>query len=417
MKTSATFVLLILSMLEVHAQDYLISFSGAGDTTAVSTIRVDNLTSGAAVTLNGGDVLHLIAATGTGELNVNHKPVQIYPNPMADQTILSFVAPESGNAVIAIIDLSGKTISQIHNFLPAGEHRFRISGIRQGLFFVEIAGKNYHYSEKLLSQNNLHSKVGIEPVSTDRNTSRSQSKSGKSTIDMTFKKGDILMYKGSSGTYSTLVVDIPTGNKTTIFNFVACLDSNGNHYTTVQIGTQTWMAENLKATSLNNESPMSLVTDNTEWSTITTPAYCWYQNDSETYKSRYGPLYNWYAVNTGRLAPVGWHVPTDEEWTILMNYLGGLTIGGGKLKETGTAHWLSPNGEATNISGFSALPNGYRNFIDGSYDYVGRGGGWWSSTILGGIGAWHYSLGFNDGSAYRRTINPSTGSSVRCLRD
>ena len=124
---------------------------------------------------------------------------------------------------------------------------------------------------------------------------------------------------------------------------VVVQDIDGNNYLTVTIGTQIWMAENLRTTKYNDGTAIPLVTDNTTWANLTTPAYCWYNNDAKTNGSTYGALYNWYSVNTKKLCPTGWHVPNDTEWTTLTTYLGGTAVAGGKLKETGTAHWYSPN--------------------------------------------------------------------------
>jgi uncharacterized protein (TIGR02145 family) len=135
-------------------------------------------------------------------------------------------------------------------------------------------------------------------------------------------------------------------------------DIDGNIYHTVTIGTQVWMVENLKTTKYRNGDPIPNVTGNA-WAALTTGAYCWYNNDAATYKATYGALYNWYAVADSRnIAPTGWHVPTDAEWTTLTTFLGGESVAGGKLKETGTNHWTSPNTGATNETGFTALPGG-----------------------------------------------------------
>jgi len=139
-------------------------------------------------------------------------------------------------------------------------------------------------------------------------------------------------------------------------------DIDGNVYQTVKIGNQWWMMENLKVTSYRNGEAIPNVTDTTEWYNLTTGAYCYYDNDAYN-TTIYGRLYNWYSINDSRsIAPTGWHVPTDEEWTTVINYLGGESVAGGKLKENGTTHWTSPNNGATNESGFSALPGGYRHF-------------------------------------------------------
>jgi len=191
-------------------------------------------------------------------------------------------------------------------------------------------------------------------------------------------------------------------------------DRDGNYYKVVTIGTQTYMAENLKTTRYNDGTAVPFVSDQTLWDTINTPGYCWY-NDAATYKDTYGALYNWYAVNTGKLCPTGWHVPTNDEWKILENYIGGSTSGN-KLRETGTIHWLAPN-DGTNESGFTGLPGGFRN--SGNPDgFFGLGDlcAWWSSTeYLTTYGYDWWICNCNVVSfAYDLKQN---GLSVRCLKD
>ncbi|MBA7527477.1 hypothetical protein ES705_19653 [subsurface metagenome] len=176
------------------------------------------------------------------------------------------------------------------------------------------------------------------------------------------------------------------------------------------------MAENLKTTKYNDGTAIPLVTNSTEWDNLTTPGYCWYNNDEASYKNTYGALYNWYTVNTGKLCPTGWHVPTDSEWTILTDYLGGYSVAGGKLKETGTTHWNSPNTGATNESGFTALPGGYRT-NSGAFNNVGSNGNWWSSTESSSTYAWHRSMNYSSSNVYRDYSGKSYGFSVRCVRD
>ncbi len=192
-------------------------------------------------------------------------------------------------------------------------------------------------------------------------------------------------------------------------------DIDGNIYKTVTIGTQVWIAENLKTTNYNDGIAIPLVTDDTTWSNLTTPGYCLYNNDS-TYINPYAALYNWYTVNTGKLCPTGWHMPTNAEWTTLINYLGGESIAGGKLKETGTLNWNPPNTGATNESGFSALPGGYRAH-DGSFYEIGDGAYFWSSTESDFDNAWYQLLYY-----YYEEITPNCqiknhGFSVRCIMD
>jgi len=192
-------------------------------------------------------------------------------------------------------------------------------------------------------------------------------------------------------------------------------DIDGNVYNTVTIGTQVWMVENLKVTHYNNGTAIPLVTDGTAWTSLTTPGYCWYNNNYVTYGSVYGALYNWYTVNTGNLCPAGWHVPTDAQWTILTDYLGGLSVAGGKLKETGTTHWAIPNTGATNESGFTALPGGWRGY-DGSFHDITYTGYWWSAT-QNGTSAWERELYQGNTTVCRISNSKFAGCSVRCIKD
>lgn len=195
-------------------------------------------------------------------------------------------------------------------------------------------------------------------------------------------------------------------------------DIDGNVYKTVKIGNQEWFAENLKTTKYRDGSAIPNITDNTAWSSQTAGAYCWYNNDATTYKSTYGALYNFYAVVSSRnLCPTGWHVPTDAEWTTLTNYLGGESVAGGKLKETGTTHWASPNTGATNETGFSALPGGRRNYFSGSFSIIGNYGLWWGSPEIGTNHAWSRYLSYDLGNVGRSINIEQNGFSVRCLRD
>jgi uncharacterized protein (TIGR02145 family) len=175
------------------------------------------------------------------------------------------------------------------------------------------------------------------------------------------------------------------------------------------------MVENLKTTKLNDGTAIPLVTDNAAWTALITPGYCW-NNNNIANKAAYGGLYNWYTVNTGKLAPAGWHVPSDAEWTTLATYLGGLTVAGGKLKEAGLAHWQTPNTGATNETGFTALPSGYRN-NSGDFYNTGTFGTFWSSTANDATSGLFRYVYYQGADMVRKVDNKTYGFSVRCLRD
>jgi uncharacterized protein (TIGR02145 family) len=195
-------------------------------------------------------------------------------------------------------------------------------------------------------------------------------------------------------------------------------DADGNVYTTVTIGTQTWMKENLKVTKYRNGDVISPETsDDTYWSTTTSGAFCWYNNDAATHKNVYGALYNWHAVNdTRKLCPAGWHVPSDAEWTTLTQHLGGVGVAGGKLKST--TGWTSPNEGATDEVGFSALPGGLRESY-GVWTMVGYYGWWWSSSdVPDQVGyAWERYMGNSSVDVTASPGGKSCGLSIRCLKD
>ena len=196
------------------------------------------------------------------------------------------------------------------------------------------------------------------------------------------------------------------------------IDIDGNTYDTVNIGTQVWMVQNLKTTRYNDNTPIPNVTDNTIWVGISTGARCYYNNDSTTQAPIYGALYNWFAVETGKLCPIGWHVPNDDEWESLITYLGGRnTTSGNMLKEPGTTHWQTDNTGATNETGFTGLPGGARDG-DGSADFrdITEEGFWWTSSPYDVDNADIFFI--TDEAVIGLPDEPKkVGSSVRCIKD
>jgi len=197
-------------------------------------------------------------------------------------------------------------------------------------------------------------------------------------------------------------------------------DADGYVYKTVKIGNQEWFAENLRTSKYNDSSSIPNVTDKDQWSSLTIGAWVYYNNDF-TNNVKYGKLYNWYSINPStngnkNLCPKGWHIPTDLEWTILTDYLGGTSIAGGKMKEEGVTNWNSPNLDATNLSLFTGLPCGNRD-NNGDFYSIGYDCAWWSSTDNKTRNAWLRYLFFANGNANRYSENKKYGFSIRCLRD
>ncbi|MEI6883686.1 MAG: FISUMP domain-containing protein [Bacteroidota bacterium] len=419
MKKHILLILVLLGMLKVQAQDYLIIFAGSGDTTGVNTVKVDNLTSGATLTLSGNDILHLIHTVGIGNPDVDNGALNLYPNPMREQSTLTFLAPVSGNSFIYLIDLFGKPVCQLSIMLTYGVQSFSVSGIAEGWYFVKVIGLNYCYSTKLVSLGNSGKRASIEHISQTGDLPAKTLKSINATVDMLYTSGDQLLYTGMSGRYSTIVTDVPTNSKTINFNFLLCKDADGQNYTIVAVGSQTWMAENL-----NVGIRINGVLDQTDNGII--EKYC--NADLESNCVVYGGLYQWNEMmryvsveSAPGICPIGWHLPSDTEWTTLTDYLGGLIVAGGKIKSTGTIEagtglWWAPNAEASNNSGFTALPGGWRNYA-GSFFELSSLGSFWSSSLFASSASWARDLSRNNGTVSRYNSVHSDGFSVRCIKN
>lgn len=232
------------------------------------------------------------------------------------------------------------------------------------------------------------------------------------------------------------VEDTPEDTTYTVF------DIDGNGYHSLVIGEQEWMVENLKVTRYNDGTAIPYVEGDSKWDELESPAYCWYNNDETAHKEKYGALYNWYAVNTGKLAPKGWHVPSDEEWTQLEDYLIAkgynydYTLTENKLAKSLAAAtgWRSYNVEGTpgstdypyfqNLSGFSAVPAGHRGY-EGKFNGLGETTTWWSSSIAYDspndqvhlFNAYYRMIYYQYRDVWRRYGSKYMGFSVRCIRD
>ncbi|MBN1924191.1 MAG: fibrobacter succinogenes major paralogous domain-containing protein [Prolixibacteraceae bacterium] len=231
--------------------------------------------------------------------------------------------------------------------------------------------------------------------------------------------------------YATSGEGTTYGNEVSFRTFDGTVtDEDGNEYLTISIGDQIWMAENLKTTQLNNSSAIANVTDNTTWAALTTPAYCWYDNDETTYKNTNGALYNWHTVNTGNLCPTGWHVPNDDEWTTLTDYLinnsygyddGGTDIAKAMATVSGwtsSAVIATPGNDqaSNNASGFAGYPAGNRS-NDGTFDNVNDYGYWWSLTEFSTTNGNQVNIGYNLTDVQTENSDKKTGLSVRCVKN
>lgn len=379
----------IFCVLKVNAQDYLIIFKGTGASTTVSTVKVENLTAGISLIVSGNDILHLTAIlTGVNAIdNEQLSEIKIYPNPMIDNSTLEFYPPVAGDADISVYDMIGKPIVRVQSYLENFRQAFRLSGLNNDFYIILVKGKNYQFSGKLISNGKSNGTISIEKVNNiiqtvEEKKAKTDCKGVQATVDMEYSNGDRLKFTSISGNYSTVKTDIPESDKTIIFNFIACTDGDDNNYPVVEIGTQVWMAENLKTSKYNDGSPIPEVSDNNVWASlavdpfVTNGAFCWYNNDSAAYEKDYGKLYNFGTVESGKLCPAGWHVPTINEWKILcFPYKIYDSLGGFELMATDLWNYVG-----TNETGFTAVPGSCRS-SDGTFLKIGVNSVYWSSTV------------------------------------
>ncbi len=233
------------------------------------------------------------------------------------------------------------------------------------------------------------------------------------------ESGDGIIY-GNDLTFNTLdfrVVFNPN------LNYGSVNDIDGNTYKTIQIATQTWMAENLRTTKYTDGTPIIFDETGSEWFVTKSGAYCWLNHEEDNFKNIYGAYYNWYAVNSYKLCPAGWHVPGDEEWKLLASGLGGNINLGIKIKETGGNHWLNSSSNITNETGFTALPGGYCSFngvfgpASNNSHWMGGEAYWWTSSVAYPGGAYYRAIYSNSNAVLMGSWRIEMGLPVRCLKD
>lgn len=407
---------LLLVALYSYSQNYQIGFTASGTGTNVDSVKVKNLAQNTQLTLAGGDILHLLGTVGTLLPVEKHIGFSVYPNPFSEKTLVDFVNIKEGNVRFELMDIAGKKIMELTRYMKAGTHMLELSVRAPGIYYFIADAPAGRTSVKLISMSEKSGKPQIVYMGQLLGDfSKPETKIDKATVPMQYNDGETLLFTAFSGNNSTVSTLIPTQSQSLNFVFSSCSDIEGNNYATVVIGTQTWMAENLKTATLKNGTTIPVHTNNSTWGALTTPACAWYMNDP-LYKNLYGTLYNWYTVNTGNLCPTGWHVPTDTEWNTLANFAGGQMVAGGKLKETGFAHWSSPNAGATNEFGFTALPGGCRN-VNGASIGIGITSYWFTATESDTDEAYFCGC-MHDFEMFGMAPDfKSCGYYVRCLKD
>lgn len=433
--------LLIFAIATTRSQNYQISFAGTGASSIMDSVKVENLSQCTSLSIGGADTLNLSSATGIDEnLNAFQNIVNIFPNPSSGYFTVEIESASDNNAYIGVYDILGKSILKQNKFLKKGYQKFNIDGIHKGIYIFKVESDLYQYSSKLIS-NAVSEKVpeiktveSIEKPDIQKGLNEiaeaKDNKGGKSVISMLFNAGDTLKLTGKSGNYRTISMLFPNQDQTVTFNFVNCTDADSNHYEVVQIGSQIWMAENLKTTKYRDGSVIPNVLDSATWGSTTSDAWCDFHNDTAE-GAYYGHLYNWYAASDSRnIAPVGWHVASNAEWNIMEKFVdntvdttafGGTGLFIGRiLKEGCNTRWQYYDSTAGwNSAGFTALCTNFRT-ASGSWSQAPNNNHddfFWTATSYNANMAWGKSFRWCTRDIYSFFNFDRAGSSVRCIKD
>jgi uncharacterized protein (TIGR02145 family) len=408
-------VMLLLGTFQSFAANFTISFTGSGKSTTVGSVVVQNLTKGTTETVAGGSSLTLSVVTAVDQVSVDEGGLSVI-NKGEGRSTLSFLAKQAGSTQITAFGIDGRKIVGITENLQEGVNSFQLD-LQKGAYLIKVQGNAFSYTAKMINRSSAQSKPQITLSGNSKSVMSGMQKSKGMVATMAYSLGDQLLYKGISGVYATIIPDSPTASKTVDFNFVTCVDADGNNYAVVKIGTQTWMAENLRTTKYRTGSIPNLSVS-TDWGNVNLVTGAWVDLDNNVANdTRLGKLYNWFAATDVRnIAPVGWHVPTIDEYTTLATTLGGVDVAGLKLKETGIINWVSDPLGSTNESGFSARAGGKFNssgvMNDYDYNYL------WTKTEFSATNATcAFLAGPNANLTTTYSPGKRNGYSIRCVLD
>ena len=438
---------LIISAFGQTTMELTFTAEDNGQNIPINSILIENLTQGGDTTLYAPDtVLVLDYVTSINENEIIRDNTffvsQNYPNPFKGKTEVNLHLPEKEHVKMTVRDILGGELAQYENTLNHGRHSFTFYSGNQKYYLLTVTGEQSSKTIKMLNANINTAYTGkCKIVYNGYEDNMIGYNSQKEINSFGFGPGDELKYTCYSDIGERTITDSPSGNQTYTFQFAGgepcpgmptITDIDDNTYNTVQIGSQCWMAENLKTTTYNNGVPIPKVTNDDDWSNLSTGAYVWYGN-AISWKDTYGAMYNWFTtIDANGLCPTGWHVPTNDEWTVLTDFIGGTSDPhGNELKSCRRVN--SPLGGGCNTSehprwnehnthygtddyGFSGLPGGYR-YLDGIFHNIGGDGLWWSSTEHSSTNAWDRDLDYDTGFVGKGNYPKRAGFSIRCVRD
>lgn len=429
---------LLLSVSASKAQNFSIQFAANGMSSTVDSVFVKNLTQGTSARLAGTDVLKLIQIT-TGTTSVSEDTKEslfVFPNPALNGNCSALLkVAYAQNAMCEIVDVSGRVLYRKSVALVEGSNAVELKNVPKGICFVNIATNDKLFSGKTISFEATSANVeivdhSISVSSFNVDVPAKVVAAYQQEITMDYRAGDYIQLKGKSENYADVFVFTPTKNDVVSFVFYDCTDGDGNHYPTVKIGNQIWMAENLRTTNYNDGTSIDLVEDTETWFNQDTviAAYCWYNNDIQ-HKYPYGALYNWNAAISEKIVPKGWHLPSEDDYIEL---IGSHTYDSRIFISGSPAYWESLSVARYDSTGFSAVGAGQRSW--GSFSEINNYTQFWTSSkapmasirkkdmnegVQKSPTADFYAIAasFDPLRADIFSVNPNTGLSIRCIKN
>lgn len=407
-----------------YAQNFYIDFRAFESGVKIDSTVVTNLKRNEKITIAGNEQLLLMWPNSAKDMGATRNVCTVFPNPGNGQAKLTFQNPVSGIVNIGIYTVAGSVVSATNTLLGAGPQSFNLFFPSEGVYFVSVTGRNFTSSVKtaVLGVFSQHPEIKYTGLAVNNNfTENEKLKSGDVQKILNFSMGDRLLFSSFSGKNNTYSTDSPTAARTYEVEFFPCTDNENNNYPIVKINSQWWMAKNMSYLPQVN-----LPASESE----TVPQYYVYGYEGTSVTAAkatanypvYGVLYNWPAAinavqgytnyNRG-ICPMGWHIPSDNEWGQLITYLGGESTAGSKLKETGTTHWTLTSNQVLNQYGFTALPAGFRN--SGFFSNIKSDALFWSSG--NGQNPSSKSINTNRSDILGLELGKSFGFSLRCIKD
>lgn len=435
MLRSSLLSMLLCGSIICHGQTLSITFSAAGASDKVDSVKATNLRTNQNVSLPGEDTLILNYVAGIPVIPYNHKKCSVYPNPFRGKAAVAATVTESQAVLVTVYNLTGQLVAQTQAVVQPGGCVFTLAVSKPGIYLVTLTGNTFTASCKAVCEETSETSNRIFYSGAGEGNDKPLTLKESLTYSLDYSTGDIILYRCRGGVHTTIITDSPVVSKNYEVEFFPCIDPEGKSYAIVRIGNQTWMAENLAFLPVVNRSDTG--------SEFLKFYYVYGYEDTAVAAAKntvnykmYGVLYNWLAamnlVSKGNsvqddvrgACPVGWHMPQDDEWKILEMSLGmdladADTVNwrysgsvGEKIKSS--VGWVNDS-LGSNYSGFTALPGGYRN-VHGGFKEIGNYALFWSAT-LSDTSVWYRSLNFNETGVYRLTTLKSHGFSVRCIKD